>query len=172
MEQFQTIIFFVRHGDTDKIYSPDPAIDNQRVLTERGRAQLKKVGTYLQAFQPTTIYCSPRLRTVQSAEIIGEFIGRNIEIVEDQSLYEIYGDQAYRALKTSMPDFVGKLVKKHAGEQVVCVSHMDTIQGALESLGVSETEADFPCRTAEGYRVVFAGNTMVECQKIRPANEV
>lgn len=147
-------------------------VDNERVLTEEGKAQLKIVGEYLRAFDPAVILYSPLKRIQECATIIKKAVTNGCRMIEEIRLIEIYDNQHYLALDKNMPVFLDELVEKYAGKQVVCVSHQDTIQGAVSSLAVTASEANFPCRTAEGYRLVFAGQKFVEIQKIQPAHEI
>lgn len=171
-EKRQTVIFFMRHGQTDRTYSPDPATDDLRVLSKKGKEQFRKVGEYLAQFSPVKVYTSPRHRTVESAEIIAHQISSVPSVEKRDELSEIYSNEAYQGLAKRIPGLFTALISAHAGEQIVCVSHQDTIQGGLDAYDLPEAEKDFPCQVAEGYRLVFADSVLVECQKIRPANEV
>lgn len=166
----QTVIFMVRHGQTDTVYVADERLDDVRVLTEEGRAQLQKVGEYLAAFMPKVIFTSPRQRTVESAEIIQQFAQAKEGIIQDKALYEIYTASQFAETAVDLPAWLRNVASKYAGEQVVCVSHQDAIEQALRGLGVSSDEAQFPCQMAAVYRLVFAGDTFVECSKLNPAN--
>jgi len=162
----------MRHGQTDRTFSPDPPTDDLRHLSERGRVELQRVGEYLAEFSPVKVYASPRHRTVESAEIIADCSEAKPPIEKRDELFEIYSNEAYQALEHQIPKFFGELVQAHAGQHIVCVSHQDTIQGGLDAFNLSDVEKDFPCQMAEGYRLVFAGEVLVECQKIRPAHEI
>lgn len=168
----QTVIFLIRHGQTDRTYSPDPTTDDLRVLSEQGRAQLKKVGEYLAQFSPVKVYTSPRRRTVESAEAIATQLTPKPQVETRDELMEIYSIAAYQDLKKNIPTFFDQLVASLGGSQIVCVSHQDTIQGGLDAFNLTEEEKDFPCQMGEGYRLVFADAVLVECQKIRPAHEL
>lgn len=169
MPKLQTVIFLVRHGQTDLPYVADPELDDQRQLTKEGRAQLKKVGEYLKSFAPSVIFSSPRQRTIESAEIIKQITKTTSKVVIAVELLEIYNTASYVATERTVPDFLVSLVKKHAGAQIVCVSHMDVIEGALRGFKVTADEAKLPCGMADVYRLVFAGETFVECTKLQPA---
>lgn len=168
-ESLQTVIFFCRHGQTDKPYSIDPEIDNERVLTDFGQKQIQAVGEYLRAFAPSAIYSCPRNRTAQTAEIIKEKAEIASEIVKRDELLEIYSDADYASLTARIPAFIKELIEKHAGDHIVCVSHQDVIEGGLRAFGVEADEAEFPCKVGEGYRLVFAGDVFVQATKITPA---
>jgi broad specificity phosphatase PhoE len=171
-EKFQTIVFLIRHGQTDHFYSVDQTIDDQRRLTEQGREQMKRVGEYLKSFAPAAIYSSPRHRTIECSEIIKQEAEIPGDIISNQALVEVYTDSDYNSLAQRLPEFFKSVTAKHIGEQIVCVSHQDVIQGALNCYHLDEEEKDFPCRMGEGYRLVFAQDRLVECIKIKPAHGV
>lgn len=170
-EKLQTVIFLMRHGQTDKVFNGDPAIDGERVLTEDGRTQEKRVGEYLKSFAPAAIYSSPMKRAIESAEIIQKVAEIPGEIVIQPVLAEMYHgqEQGYTERQTAIKEFFGNLVTKHAGEHIVLTSHQDPIEVIVAHLGFTEAELDRPCQMSQGYRLVFAGDTPVECQKIDPA---
>ncbi len=162
----------MRHGETDRAYSPDPQTDDLRRLSKRGRAQLRKVGKYIAQFGPTAIYSSPRHRTMESAELIAAAVEPKLAVTPRDELIEIYSNSDYRTLEHRIPRFFNELVQKHAGEQVVLVSHQDVVHGGLDAFQLLEDEKDFPCEMGQGYRLVFAGPVLAECQKIVAGNEV
>ena len=106
-DKLQTVIFLIRHGDTDLPYSSNPLVDNERILTEEGRAQLKRVGDYLKAFDPAVIFYSPRKRTEDCAAIIKRTVASGVQMVEEKRLIEIYDNQQYLALDKKMPAYFG-----------------------------------------------------------------
>jgi broad specificity phosphatase PhoE len=172
-EKYQSVIFFIRHGQTDRAYTQEPKTDDLRHLSEQGRGELEKIGVYLAQFSPVKIYTSPLHRTQECAEIIAKHCNPIPDIEQRKELYEIYSDESYHALARGIPEFFNELVTKHAGDQIVCVSHGDVIQGGLDAYTeLTEAEKASPCLMGEGYRLVFADTTLVECQKIRPAYEI
>ncbi len=170
-EKMQTIIFLMRHGQTDKLFNSNSVIDGERVLTEEGRAQEKRVGEYLKSFAPSAIYSSPVLRSIQTAELIKEAAEIPGEIITAHCLVEMYhGRGEYEDRKVAVQEFFQQLTTKHAGEHIVLASHQDPIETIVEHLGFTAEELDFPCRMSQGYRLVFAGSQPVECQKLNPAH--
>jgi len=165
-EKLQTVIFLVRHGETDFAYVNDPSVDKERVLTKKGMEQSKNNGQYLADFGPIAVYSSPLKRTVQTAEIICQQAGVELAVQVNPELLEIYDDQSWQSIATRLPKLFRKLISQHAGKQVVCVTHQDVIEGALGALKVTSEEADFPCRVGEMYRTVFAGEEFVQATKI------
>ncbi|HSX42103.1 MAG TPA: histidine phosphatase family protein [Candidatus Saccharimonadales bacterium] len=171
MSKLQTVIFFIRHGQTDKDFSSDAGIDNERVLTEEGRAQEKRVGEYLKSFAPSVIYSSHMKRAVETAEIIKVAAEIPGDIISRSELAEMYHGQVqgYAERGAAFKDFLQELCQKHAGEQIVLSFHEDPIESMVAHLGFTTEELDFPCQMSQGYRLVFAGEVPVECQKINPA---
>lgn len=172
MNQLQTVIFLIRHGETDFQYSSDAAIDGKRVLTDRGALQIRKVGEYLQDFMPVAIYSSPIYRTMQTAEILRDAAKIVNEVIEADELLEVYSKQHFASLLHDGPVFLARIAKQHPGEHIVCSSHEDVIEQIVRGLGATAEEADFPCQVGQGYRVVFAEGKFVECTKIDPAHGV
>ncbi len=168
-EALQTIIFFVRHGETDFPYSNDPSVDDTRRLTEKGKQQSERNGRYLRDFAPAAIYASPLNRTMETAEIIKSAAEIPGNVVIGKDLFEIYDNQSFYSIGTRLTKFLTSLINAHPGEQLVCVSHQDVIETTLRSLNVTEVEGEFPCQMGEMYRVVFAGNTFVQATKLKPA---
>lgn len=170
MIKLQTIIFLVRHGQTDRVYIANQQLDNVRRLNEEGRGQIKKVGEYLKSFAPSAILTSPLHRTVETAQIIKDVAEIPGEITENRILLEEYSAADFAEDEKTVPELLLKLARQYVGEHIVCVSHMDVIEQALRGLGVSSEEAKFPCQMAAVYRLVFAGDAFVECIKVNPAN--
>jgi broad specificity phosphatase PhoE len=170
--QLQTVIFFCRHGQTDKPYSLNPQEDNERALTEFGRKQIQMVGQYLSSFAPTAIYSSPLGRTIETAEIIKTVSEIDGPIIKREELLEIYSQADYLSLHSRIPLFFQEILKKHAGEHIICVSHQDVIEGGLRALGITADEAEFPCLMGQCYRVVFVGSVFVHATKLAPAPQI
>lgn len=167
-ESLQTVIFFCRHGQTDRPYSSDPQIDAERMLTDEGRKQIQSAGEYVKAFEPAAIYCSPRKRTIETAEIIKKFGEIDGELELRDELLEIYTDAQYEDLAVTIPKLFQELISKHRGKHIVCASHQDVIEGCLRALGVSDEEAQFPCGVGHLYRIVYAGDQFVQAVKYTP----
>ena len=73
-------IILIRHGDA---YSSNE--NPQRPLTEQGIAKAKKIGTFLRNtdLNPSLVYCSPKLRAKQTAEIIVEAMNLDKNVLEE-----------------------------------------------------------------------------------------
>ncbi|MFA6340652.1 MAG: class I tRNA ligase family protein [Candidatus Paceibacterota bacterium] len=143
----------VRHGESESnltgILSSDPKSVNH--LTDKGREQAVLAAKNLM-HKVDVIYCSPFMRTKETAEIIAETIGYpKDKIVYDERLHEIYGgefdgknDKEYQAFfgnreekftKTPkggenyqvvikrMTEFVYETDAKNEGKNILIVSH-------------------------------------------------
>lgn len=171
-EQLQTVIFFIRHGETDLPYSTDPKVDSLRILTERGVRQSLENGQYLEQFDISAIFSSPLKRTMSTAEAVKQGSGFSGEIMPEPELLEIYDQRSFDSVKTRIPNLFRRLINDYHGKHIACVSHQEVIETTLEALGVINKEANFPCGMGEMYRLVFAGETFVQATKLTPAHEV
>jgi len=169
-EPLQTVVFLVRHGETDFAYVSDKNIDATRVLTEKGISQCQRNGQYLADFAPVAIYASPLKRTVQSAQEIKRSTGMTAKVITDDNLLEVYDNARWEAVNKNIPAFFEEIIDKHAGSQVICVTHLDVAVGALRALGAARMEIASICQMGEMYRLVFAGKTFVQATKLMPGN--
>ncbi len=73
-------LYFVRHGIAEDLASSDFA----RALTPRGKRRVKTSATVMQALgiRPQRIYSSPRLRARQTADIIAQALGMDVDLAE------------------------------------------------------------------------------------------
>lgn len=164
----QTVIFLVRHGQTDFLYSRDSVLDAKRVLTKEGILQCQKVGEYLAEFSPQTILASPLERTMQSANAIAKQC-QEIAVTPEPRLLEVYSNERIEQIEKDLPVLLTELTKQYAGGQVVLVTHMDVILYTLRALGVSQAEVSFEAAMAGVYRLVFVDEVFVEVTYLTPA---
>jgi phosphohistidine phosphatase len=72
-------LYFVRHADAG-----DPAAwpgdDSDRPLSEEGREQATRLGSYLKGLRikPDALITSPKVRAADTAKLIGELVGRDV----------------------------------------------------------------------------------------------
>lgn len=168
---WQTVIFFVRHGQTDLDYSLDPNTDGQRQLTELGRRQLQAVGEYLAQFAPTAVYASPLDRCQESARIIIEQLRSKPTLQTERSLIEIYRHQPLSVAEQQGATFLDLAVSRHPGEQIVAVTHQYII-GHLVAEFNGRPYQQVPCDFAAVYRLVLADSTVVEATHLQPAAKI
>lgn len=151
-----TTLVLVRHGVTDAT-GHRLGGRTQTALSDAGRAQARAVGKRVAALPVRAVYASPLARTWQTAELIGEAVGR--DPVACEGLLEVdYGRWTDRSLKSvartkmwpviqsrpslaSFPDgetirraqlraadAVEELVARHRRALIVAVSHADVIK--------------------------------------------
>ena len=147
-------VFFVRHGQADHnvegILSGDP--HTKRNLTEKGKEQVIEAASQLKDKNITVIYSSPFNRTLQTAELIKQELGVEIEIITDERIRErnmgnlegkshdekklelsqsekIYthkfGEtgESYRDIEERMIEFINYISHKHSNENILVVTH-------------------------------------------------
>jgi len=170
-EHWQTIVFLVRHGQTEGDFSLNRAVDQKRPLTEFGQAQAQAVGQYLAQFMPVAIYSSPLDRCQKTAEIISKQFDRQTDIQTSEKLVESYSPS--KSIREGVGDreetIMEMISNHHQGEQVVVVTHQAFIGSIVADLrGVSYGEV--PCAVADIYRLVFADSKLVEATRLQPAN--
>ena len=76
-------LYFLRHGEAED-YQPD---DHARALTTKGKARIQTAAQVLHKLKIdlTKIYTSPRIRALQTAQIIGHELGLDPHITEDMN---------------------------------------------------------------------------------------
>lgn len=147
-------IYVVRHGEAESntlgVLSSNPKTMHH--LTDSGREQAVVAGEELKKSKIDVIYCSPFLRTKETAEIIADTIGYSKDkIVYDDRLHEIYvgvldgkpdaeyqnffndriekfwktpeGGENYTTVKNRMTDFLYEVDSKNEGKNILIVSH-------------------------------------------------
>ena len=144
----------VRHGEAEsnvkKILSSNPKAVNH--LTENGKEHAVLAAKNLEGKKIDMIYCSPFMRTRETAEIIAEKIGYPLDkIIYDERLHELYGgildgkpDSEYQAffgsrfekfwktpegrenytmVKNRMTEFLYDINAKNEGKHILIVGH-------------------------------------------------
>lgn len=171
----------VRHGEAEsnvlKILSSNPKTKHH--LTETGLEQAKVVGEKLKDSNLLTkdskkvdvIYCSPFLRTKETAEIIADQIGYpKDKIIYDERLHEIFvgemdgkldseyqalfkekvekftkapkGGETYTVVKNRMTEFLYDIDQKQEGKNILIVSHNTPIFLMFAGVkGLTQSEA-------------------------------
>jgi broad specificity phosphatase PhoE len=172
-----TTVYLVRHGN---VHNPDKIFYGRLPrfgLSQRGRKEARSAGSFLNGTTVNALYCSPLLRTRQTAqeicafhpdltlrqsrhliEVLNAFEGRPSAEVDARhgDVYTGFGppyeqprDIVERALK-----FFRFARDRHAGENVVAVTHGDVIVFAmLWAQGLAQT----PQNKASLHALGFAG---------------
>lgn len=160
----------MRHGEgthnTSKIAST--GLDSTATLTDEGRKKARATAERLKDKKIKTIYCSPLLRTKQTAEIVAEVFGLSKDaIIFDRRIKEIdagvfegkpfsFGDyfrglsryetpieggESPAMVKRRIAEFLYEIDSKHKNENILIISHgifFETIDAILDGLGGEE----------------------------------
>lgn len=163
----ETIICFVRHGQTNVNHLKRIQGRQNHLLNEIGKEQAKQTGIFLKNNneQFDYIYCSPLSRAYETACIIKEQIGFEKEIITDESFIERdFGDaegqpitdeifkyiinddvnnleKSYE-IQSRVYNGVVNLYKKHKGNKILIVAHSHTIKAFLTYLDKKRTFLD------------------------------
>ncbi len=169
-------------------------------LSEDGVAQAEMTARALAREPLSVIYTSPMLRARQTARIIAAhhpgvpvkvdrllievqtgYQGRRwAELGRDANLYEPLlnpGDESIEDVGKRMEKLIRRLVRRHEGETVSCVSHADPVMiGKVRMLGKEMTLAnvrgtDYPER-ASVTRLIFHPDGSLDTSYESPAQEL
>jgi phosphohistidine phosphatase len=112
---------FLRHGEADWPNWTKP--DDERPLTERGRKEMRRVAKFLERlkFIPDSILTSPLPRASQTAEIVGQRLG--IELQVEPALAHGFNSERLR-----------RLLAKRDAQSVMVVGHEPEFSGVIEEL--------------------------------------
>ena len=112
---------FLRHGEADWPNWTKP--DDERPLTERGRKEMKRVAKFLERVKlvPDAILTSPLPRASQTAEIVGQRLG--IELQTEPALAHGFNMERLR-----------RLLGKYHNECVMIVGHEPEFSEVIRDL--------------------------------------
>jgi broad specificity phosphatase PhoE len=178
-----TTVWLARHGEVHNpgglLYGRLPRIR----LSPEGRRQAQALAALLAPQPIQAVYSSPMLRARKTAELIAA--GHNLRVRLDRDLHEIRtgwqgepltdlerinwdfyahprseSDESIRAIAERMHRWLGRVLRRHAGGEVVGVSHGDPILilvGSLRGLAL-DSRRIFPTpyiRPATVFRLEF-----------------
>jgi len=118
---------FLRHGEADWPNWTKP--DNERPLTERGRKEMKRVAKFLERLKlvPDVILTSPLPRASQTAEIVGQRLG--IELQIEPALAHAFNIER-----------LGRLLAKRDAECIMIVGHEPEFSEVIGQLTGGKTK--------------------------------
>lgn len=150
--------FLVRHGEAEHnvlhVGSSQPEI-TERHLTENGKQQIGRVASMLKERGVDAIICSPLLRTRETAEILSDATGVQVDIDDRlhetglgifnerpiQLFFDKYpepemrispdksdGVESFIDMRGRLTSFLRDVEKHYAGKSVVIVSHGDPLE--------------------------------------------
>jgi broad specificity phosphatase PhoE len=192
----RTTIYLVRHGD---VHNPDQ-IMYERIpgfrLSELGRTQAHALGKFLSGKKIQALYASPLERTIETATIISSY-HKSLSIIRDERLLEVStvargmsvrdlaqmrwdfykpeftqkGGETLLDIWKRMSLFLGEVVKKHAGQEIVVVSHGDPIMITAiahkgEPIQLESIRGSEYVQTAKGYEMIFTSSRAVSVKML------
>jgi len=156
-----TLVVLVRHGQTATTGQLLPGRAPDLHLADAGRAQADKAAQRLGAMGGiAAVYASPLERTRETAAPIGKAVGQRVRtnrgLLECEfgdwtgrkladlnklpewktvqgapSTFRFPGGESFTEMQTRICSEIDRLVAKHPGERIVCVSHADPIKAAV-----------------------------------------
>lgn len=185
--QGATELLMIRHAEAEH---PEPATALEvnaidMPLSDRGRAQARRLANRVAVRKPHAIYASPLKRAMETAQAIADEVGlpvtpderlREVEIadvgpVSLQDLAEIAiahggwshlnGSEASASIRARMHDAICDIVGAHAGERVAIVSHAGAINAYLSMILELHKDFFFP-----------AGNTSITVVRARDSRRL
>jgi broad specificity phosphatase PhoE len=114
--QAQQSVILVRHAELDNA----PGVEAKRVtLSGMGEARAQRLAQLLQQSNVNAIYATDFVRTSDTAQPLAKLAGREVTILG----------------KGDAGDFVARLRRENAGQNVLVVGHTDTLPGIIRALG-------------------------------------
>ena len=156
-----TVVFLVRHGQTATTGKLLPGRAPGLHLAETGIGQAAKAAARLAGVgDVAAVYASPLERTRETAAPIAKAVGRRVRIDKGllecefgewtgrklselsklpewktvqgaPSTFRFPGGESFNEMQTRICTAIGRLVERHPGERIVCVSHADPIKAAV-----------------------------------------
>lgn len=114
-------IYLIRHGETTGDIEDRYGGDYDDHLTDRGKEQAKELVKKLENKGVEIIYHSPRIRAVETAQIVGKKLGVKVEAVDDlreRNNYGILTGMVKSETKQKYPKEVEKLKKSKLHHKV------------------------------------------------------
>jgi len=157
-----TTILMARHGETDWNRESRFQGHADTQLNESGREQAQELADRLARERITVVYASPLARALETAEIVADRLGLDVETVEGLREVDVGswsgltraeieerfpegfrrwiefdhgwdGGESYEELGVRVLAALRKLAARHPGERVLVVSHGGPMRAALAS---------------------------------------
>lgn len=169
------------HNPQDIVYGRLPRFR----LSDRGRRQAELAGRFLAGRSVAALYTSPLLRARQTAAIVarclpGTPVRQSRALLEVRTSYQgspnaiikpgfsFYeplkdpGDESMEAVFTRLARFLQRVVRRHAGQTVVAVTHADPI--AILRVGL----AGLPLTASNLHHTVYPARASVTYVRLLP----
>ena len=144
------LLHLIRHahaGDPESWDGPDAA----RPLSEKGRSQAERLGRYLAdiGFRTDAIVTSPKLRALQTAEIVAAHLG--VDVVEDHRLAGALDLDTVAAILKDADDTERPVLVGHDPDFSELVSVLsDAVNAPMRKGALARIEIDGPLEPGGG----------------------
>ncbi len=136
-------IFLIRHGESTSDVEGRYGGDYDDHLTDKGKAQSRKLSIKISRRGIQKIFCSPKFRAKETADILSKSLDRPLEVIEDLRERNFYG--IFTGMKKSVA------MAKYPKEVEKIKSYKNTIEGA-------EDYKDFKKRIINSFNKIVQGD--------------
>lgn len=138
------IIYLLRHGETDLCYSKRKDIDKNIPLNENGIQQVINASIKIQN-KINKIYCSPTLRTIETANIIKTKLNISCDvIIDDRLLNKQINDNIYeQQLKLLLEDIKKLELLEKDIDSIILVTHGRIVKMLCSIAKLGKIDNDF-----------------------------
>ncbi len=142
-------LYFLRHAEA----SYNAATDPDRPLTQRGIDRMRVAAEVMQKLDvnPVHIYSSPRVRAVQTAQIVAEALGKTVEVRD--SVNFSFNVSAVRALLEGLTERQDVMFVGHNPSMSAVVSQLTGANVSLKKGGLARVDVFTP--SLEGCELVW-----------------
>ncbi len=119
-------LYLVRHGESVANATNGLERTTETPLSERGIGQAEVVADRFVGVPLDHLYTSASVRTTQTGEILSRRTGAPLERWPE--LGEITADETFDAVSARAASVLDRLVRDHAEQTIVCVSHATMIE--------------------------------------------
>ncbi len=142
-------LYFLRHAEA----SYDAATDHDRPLTQRGIERTRTAAKVMQKLDvnPVHIYSSPRVRAVETAQIVAEALGKTVEVRDGVNFS--FNVNAVRALIDGLTERQDVMFVGHNPSMSEVVSELTGANVSLKKGGLARVDVFSP--SLEGCELVW-----------------
>ena len=144
------LLYIIRHGQTEKNKKKsenEVSTDKNSKLDHIGKIQAINIGQYFYSLRNTckliAVYTSPRIRTLQTADLILTYAGKDIDIRTDDRLVKEANSNIIDALNELFISIYDKY--KYTEGSILLVTHnhiIDTLYNKLETEDYSRVKVN------------------------------
>jgi phosphohistidine phosphatase len=135
-------LYLMRHGHAEDAGAGMD--DHDRRLTENGKARIAAAGRVLKqlSVRPDTIFSSPRVRALQTAEIVAEALGIPVQIREEVNFgFSVAGIQT---LTSDLPHDASAMFVGHDPSMSMVVGQLSGAEVSMKKGGLARIDLFAP----------------------------